>query len=47
VRDARNAATALMKPAAEDVLQMWAVSRWVNSSRADGEEATLVAEISS
>jgi putative SOS response-associated peptidase YedK len=34
-------ATALMKLATEDVLQMWPVSRRVNSSRADGDDATL------
>jgi hypothetical protein len=34
-----------MKPAAEDVLQMWAVSRRVSSSRADGDDATLVDKI--
>ena len=39
--DARDAG-ALMKPAVEDVLQMWPVSKRVNSSRADGDDATLV-----
>ncbi len=34
-----------MKPAAEDVLQMWPVSKRVNSSRADGDDATLVEEV--
>jgi putative SOS response-associated peptidase YedK len=35
-------ASALMKPAAEDVLQKWPVSKRVNSSRADGDDATLI-----
>lgn len=35
-------AAALMKPADEDVLQKWPVSKRVNSSRADGDDATLV-----
>src|SRR5476651_1959170 len=35
-------AGALMEPAAEDVLQMWPVSMRVNSSRADGDDATLI-----
>jgi putative SOS response-associated peptidase YedK len=38
-------AAALMKPAAEDVLQMWQVSKRVNSSRADGDDATLVERV--
>jgi putative SOS response-associated peptidase YedK len=42
--DPRDAA-ALMKPAAEDVLQMWPVSKRVNSSRADGDDATLVEKV--
>jgi putative SOS response-associated peptidase YedK len=37
-------AAALMKPAAEDVLQMWAVSKRVNSSKADGDDVTLIEE---
>jgi putative SOS response-associated peptidase YedK len=40
-----NDATALMRPAAGDVLQMWPVSRRVNSSRADDDDATLVDKI--
>jgi hypothetical protein len=40
--DARDAA-ALMKPAAEDVLQMWPVSKRVNSSRADGDAGPMSA----
>jgi putative SOS response-associated peptidase YedK len=35
-------AAALMKPAADAVLQMWPVSKRVNSSRADGSDATLI-----
>jgi hypothetical protein len=33
----------LLKPAADDVLRRWPVSKRVNSSRADAEEATLIA----
>jgi hypothetical protein len=32
----------LLKPAADDVLQRWPVSKRVNSSRADAEDATLI-----
>jgi putative SOS response-associated peptidase YedK len=39
--DVKDAA-ALMKPASEDVLQKWSVSKRVNSSRADGDDATLI-----
>ena len=39
--DVKDAA-ALMKPAFEDVLQKWPVSKRVNSSRADGDDATLI-----
>jgi putative SOS response-associated peptidase YedK len=39
--DPRDAA-ALMKPAAEDVLQVSLVSKRVNSSRADGDDETLI-----
>jgi putative SOS response-associated peptidase YedK len=42
--DVREAA-ALMKPADEDVLQRWPVSRRVNSSRADDTDATLIDKI--
>jgi putative SOS response-associated peptidase YedK len=35
-------AGALMRPAADDVLQKWPVSKRVNSSRADGDDATLI-----
>jgi putative SOS response-associated peptidase YedK len=38
--NAENAA-ALMRPAADDVLQMWPVSKRVNSSKADDGDATL------
>ena len=44
--NAENAA-ALMKPAADDVLQMWPVSKRVNSSRADGDDASLIEQIAS
>jgi len=39
--DVKDAA-ALMKPASDDVLQKWPVSKRVNSSRADDSEATLI-----
>jgi putative SOS response-associated peptidase YedK len=38
-------AAALMKPAGEDVLQRWPVSRRVNSSRADDADAALIDKI--
>jgi putative SOS response-associated peptidase YedK len=41
--DVKDAA-ALMKPAGEKVLQKWPVSKRVNSSRADGDDATLIEE---
>jgi hypothetical protein len=34
-----------MKPASEDLLQKWPVPRRVNSSRADGDDATLIEKI--
>jgi hypothetical protein len=34
-----------MKPAANDYLQRWPVSKRVNSSKADKDDATLVAEV--
>jgi putative SOS response-associated peptidase YedK len=40
-----NDATALMKPADENVLQKWPVSKRVNSSRADGDDSTLISKI--
>jgi len=33
-------AAALMKPAADDLLMMWPVSKRVNSSKADSDDAT-------
>jgi putative SOS response-associated peptidase YedK len=42
--DAKEAA-ALMKPAGEDVLQRWPVSKRVNSSRADDADETLIDKI--
>jgi putative SOS response-associated peptidase YedK len=38
-------AAALMKPASEDLLQKWPVSKRVNSSRADDGDATLIEKI--
>jgi putative SOS response-associated peptidase YedK len=40
-----NDAAALMKPANEELLQKWPVSRRVNSSRADDGDATLIEKI--
>jgi putative SOS response-associated peptidase YedK len=37
----------VLKPAANDVLQCWPVSRRVNSSRADDSDATLIDPVSS
>jgi putative SOS response-associated peptidase YedK len=37
-----NAGVELLKPAAEDALQRWPVSKRVNSSRADADDATLI-----
>jgi len=42
--DAKDAA-ALMKPAAEELLQKWPVSKRVNSSRADSDDSTLIEKI--
>ena len=42
--DVKDAA-ALMKPAAEDVLQKWPVSRRVNSTRTSDDDATLIQAI--
>jgi len=39
--DVEDAAT-LMKPVADDLLQKWQVSKRVNSSRADGDNPTLI-----
>lgn len=38
-------AAALMKPAGEDVLQKWPVSKRVNSSRADDSDTTLIEKV--
>jgi hypothetical protein len=38
-------AAALMKPAGEDVLQKWPVSKRVNSSRTSDDDATLIDKI--
>ena len=40
-----NEASALMRPAGEDMLQKWPVSKRVNSSRASDEDATLIEKI--
>ena len=37
-----GAGSELLKPAANDLLQMWPVSRRVNSSRTDDEDSTLI-----
>jgi putative SOS response-associated peptidase YedK len=42
--DVKDAA-ALMKPASEDLLQKWPVSRRVSSSRADDNDVTLIEKI--
>jgi len=42
--DAKDA-VALMKPSAEDLLQKWPVSKRVNSSRADGDDTTLIEKV--
>jgi putative SOS response-associated peptidase YedK len=39
---AANAGGELLKPAANDYLQAWPVSRRVNSSRAPGDDPTLI-----
>jgi putative SOS response-associated peptidase YedK len=36
----------LLKPAAEDLLQKWPVSKRVNSSRAPDDDPTLIEQIS-
>jgi hypothetical protein len=38
-------AAALMKPANDDVLQKWPVSKRVNGSRADSGDATLIDKV--
>jgi hypothetical protein len=42
---AATAGTELLKPAANDYLQVWPVSRRVNSSRAPGDDSTLIEAI--
>ena len=42
--DVKDAAT-LMLPAAENLLVKWRVSTRVNSSRADGDDATLIDKV--
>src|SRR4051812_19745441 len=42
--DVKDAA-ALMKPADDDLLQKWPVSKRVNSSKADDDDATLIEQI--
>jgi putative SOS response-associated peptidase YedK len=37
-----EAGTEFLRPAANDVLQAWPVSRRVNSSRAPGDDPTLI-----
>jgi putative SOS response-associated peptidase YedK len=37
--------TDLLKPAPDEILQRWPVSKRVNSSRADAEDATLIAAV--
>jgi putative SOS response-associated peptidase YedK len=39
---AGNVGSELLKPAANDYLQTWPVSRRVNSSRAPGDDPTLI-----
>ena len=41
VKDAAN----LMRPASEKLLQKWPVSKRVNSSRADGDDASLIEQV--
>jgi putative SOS response-associated peptidase YedK len=36
------AGTALLKPAANDILQRWPVSKRVNSSKASADDPTLI-----
>lgn len=40
-----KAGTEVLKPAPERMLQMWPVSKRVNSSRADGDDATLIEKV--
>jgi putative SOS response-associated peptidase YedK len=41
-----NGGSALLKPAPDDILQRWPVSKRVNSSRAPDDDPTLVEPIS-
>jgi putative SOS response-associated peptidase YedK len=41
-----EAVVEMLKPAANDLLQRWPVSRRVNSSRAPDDDATLIDKIS-
>jgi hypothetical protein len=40
-------ASALMKPASDDLLRRWPVSKRVNSSRASDDDATLIDRVTS
>ena len=42
---AGSASTEMLKPAADDYLQVWPVSRRVNSSRAPADDPTLIEQI--
>ena len=42
---AGNVGSELLRPAANDYLQAWPVSRRVNSSRAAGDDPTLIEQI--
>jgi putative SOS response-associated peptidase YedK len=44
-RLAGNVGSELLKPAANDYLQVWPVSRRVNSSRAASDDQTLIEQI--
>ena len=37
-----EAGAEVLKPAPNDFLQRWPVSQWVNSSKADADDATLI-----
>ena len=41
----REAGIEFLKPAPNDLLQRWPVSKRVNSSRADGDDATLIEQV--
>jgi putative SOS response-associated peptidase YedK len=45
VQGEANDAANLMKSASEKLLQKWPVSKRVNSSRADGDDATLIEQV--